>query len=314
MLNKNEIMNLIKNHKNVLILTHKKPDGDAAGSVFAFAAALKKIDISANILFEDYNRKFNLIATQKISSYFDKNRIELVIVLDCGNKNRLGKYENLLENKIVVNIDHHISNVNFGDYNYVVPTASSTSEIIFDFVKDLLDEKIAAALYAGIISDTGGFRHSCTTVKTHTIVADLLKFKFPFTRIYNELMMEKTLDEVKFLAMTIENLEIISHLKLAISYLTFEQINSVNNKFTGGLVEFIKNIYGIEIAAMIIENEKKVCKISFRSNYIDVNEIAENFDGGGHKLAAGGILKANIRQTKEKIIQVIGEKLKCTTV
>lgn len=126
-------------------------------------------------------------------------------------------------------------------------------------------------------------------------------------------MMEKTLDEAKFLAMTIENLEIISHLKLAISYLTFEQINSVNNKFTGGLVEFIKNIYGIEIAAMIIENEEKVCKISFRSSYIDVNEIAENFDGGGHKLAAGGILKANIRQTKEKIIQVIGEKLKCTT-
>ncbi len=314
MLNKNEIMNVIKNHKNILILTHKKPDGDAAGSVFALAAALKKIDISANILFEDYNRKFNLIATQKISPYFDKNKIELVIVLDCGNKNRLGKYEILLANKIVVNIDHHISNVNFGDYNYVDPTASSTSEIIFDFVKDLLDEKIAAALYAGIISDTGGFRHSCTTAKTHMIVAELLKFKFPFTRIYNELMMEKTLDEAKFLAMTIENLEIISHLKLAISYLTFEQINSVNNKFTGGLVEFIKNIYGIEIAAMIIENEEKVCKISFRSNYIDVNEIAENFDGGGHKLAAGGILKANIRQTKEKIIQVIGEKLKCTTV
>ena len=88
---------------------------------------------------------------------------------------------------------------------------------------DLIYEKIAAALYAGIISDTGGFRHACTTSKTHKIVSELLIFNFPFTRIYNELMMEKTVDEIKYLSMVINNLEIIKPYHLAISFLTFKQ-------------------------------------------------------------------------------------------
>ncbi len=317
MLIQNEIISLIKNHKNILLLTHKKPDGDAAGAVFALAAALKKISyLCVKILFEDYNQKFNLISTSKISHNVDKDKIDLVIILDCGNENRLGKFEYIIDNKVTINIDHHISNTNFANYNYVVSNASSTCEIIYEFIKkmDLMDEKIAAALYAGIISDTGGFRHACTTSKTHKIVSELLIFNFPFTRIYNELMMEKTVDEIKYLSMVINNLEIIKPYHLAISFLTFEQINSVSNKFTGGLVDFIKNIYGIEIAVMIIENEDGSCKLSFRSNYTDVNKIAKEFNGGGHKLAAGGIINANIRETKEKIIKIIKENSQCEMV
>lgn len=317
MSDKSEIINLIKNHKNILLLTHKKPDGDAAGAVFALAAALKKISgISVKILFDDYNQKFNLISTCKISSHIGKSKTDLVIILDCGTKNRIGKFESLIENKITISIDHHLSNINFADYNYVDINSSSTCEIIYEFIKEmgLMDEKIAAAIYTGIISDTGGFRHSCTTPKTHIIVSELLEFNFPFTKIYNELIMEKSMEEIKFISMIIENLEIINYLKLAISYLTLEQINSVNSKFTGGLVEFIKNIYGIEIAVMIIENDSGICKISLRSDYIDVNEIAKNFDGGGHKLASGGIIKANIYETKQKILKIIEEKTKCATV
>lgn len=313
----NEIISLIKNHKNILLLTHKKPDGDAAGAVFALAAALKKISsLCIKILFEDYNQKFNLISTSKISHNIDKDKIDLVIILDCGNENRLGKFEYIIDNKVTINIDHHISNTNFANYNYVDSNASSTCEIIYEFIKkmDLMDEKIAAALYAGIISDTGGFRHACTTSKTHKIVSELLVFNFPFTRIYNELMMEKTVDEIKYLSMVINNLEIIKPYHLAISFLTFEQINSVSNKFTGGLVDFIKNIYGIEIAVMIIENEDGSCKLSFRSNHTDVNKIAKEFNGGGHKLAAGGIINANIRETKEKIIKIIKENSQCEMV
>ena len=300
-----------------MLLTHKKPDGDAAGAVFALAAALKKISyLCVKILFEDYNQKFNLISTSKISHNVDKDKIDLVIILDCGNENRLGKFEYIIDNKVTINIDHHIRNTNFANYNYVVSNASSTCEIIYEFIKkmDLMDEKIAAALYAGIISDTGGFRHACTTSKTHKIVSELLIFNFPFTRIYNELMMEKTVDEIKYLSMVINNLEIIKPYHLAISFLTFEQINSVSNKFTGGLVDFIKNIYGIEIAVMIIENEDGSCKLSFRSNYTDVNKIAKEFNGGGHKLAAGGIINANIRETKEKIIKIIKENSQCEMV
>ena len=160
---RSKIIKVIKNHENILILTHVKPDGDAVGSVFALASALKKIDKNASILFDEYNKKFNLIATQKFESYVNKDKIDLIIVLDCGAKNRLGKHEYLLDekNKVKINIDHHISNDYFCDYNYVDAEASSTSEIIYEFIKkmDLLDDKIAAAIYAGIISDTGGFCH-----------------------------------------------------------------------------------------------------------------------------------------------------------
>lgn len=316
MSSRTQIIDLIKNHKNILLLTHKKPDGDAAGAVFAFSSAINKIHgKNVKIIFDDYNQKFNLIATTKISNHVDSKNLDLVIILDCAAKNRLGKFESLCENITCVNIDHHISNTNFADYNYVDANASSTSEIIYEFISEmgLLDEKIAAALYAGIISDTGGFRHSCTTSKTHAITSQLLSFKFPFTKIYNKLMMEKTLDEVNFLSSAIENLEIIPPLKLAISYLKFEQINNANNKFTGGLVEFIKNISDIEIAVMIIENENGACKLSFRSDYTNVNEIAKHFNGGGHKLAAGGIVNLNIRQAKEKVIEVVKENKRCKT-
>ena len=311
-----EIIDVIKNHENILILTHVKPDGDAVGSVFALASALKKIDKNASILFDEYNKKFNLIATQKFDSYINKDNIDLIIVLDCGAKNRLGKHEYLLDekNKVKVNIDHHISNDYFCDYNYVDAGASSTSEIIYEFIKkmDLLDDKIAAAIYAGIISDTGGFCHSCTSCKTHLIASELLKFKFDFSNIYNKLMLEKSLDEVYLLDYVIKNLEIIKNLGLAISYLKIEELDKVNNKFTGGLISFIKNICDIEIAVMIIENidetGERFCKISFRSRETDVNEIAKKIGGGGHKNAAGANIKASIKNAKEKIISLISEK------
>ena len=311
-----KIIKIAKNCDSILILTHVKPDGDAVGAVFALASALKKLGKKVCIMFDEYNKKFDLIATHKIDVSVNKSEIALIIVLDCGTKDRLGKYEYLLDenDKIRINIDHHISNSYFGGYNYVDADASSTSEIIYGFIKemDLLDEKIAAAIYTGIISDTGGFCHSCTSCKTHLIAAELLKFKFDFSNVYNKLLLERNLSELYLLDHVIKNLEIIENLGLAISYLKLENLADVNNKFTGGLIGFIKNISGIEVAVMIVEDideiGEKFCKISFRSRETDVNEFAKNFNGGGHKLAAGGKSRLSIKDIKEKIIKLLKEK------
>jgi phosphoesterase RecJ-like protein len=305
---KNEILNLINNSKNVLILTHKNPDGDAAGAVFALARALKNNNIRVKFIFEDYNHKFDIINPFKniteIDYSFDISMECLLIILDCGSIERLGKYKSCLHNKIVINIDHHISNNNFGDYNFVDVHASSTCEIVYGFIKNItsIDDDIAAAIYAGIVSDTGGFRHICTTSNTYLIVSELLKFNFDFTKIYNQLMIVWTPEEIKMLSYVLKNLELHQEYKLALSYLTYDEIV---NKSTGKFIEFIKSISNIEIAIMIVEDKKDVCKLSFRSEKMDVNKMAQKFGGGGHKLAAGGFVKMNLYNTKKKLIEYI---------
>jgi len=311
-LNKRKIIELINTHENILILTHKKPDGDAVGATMALARALRNKN-NIKIMFEEYNRKFNIINilkdSKEINSDFDIDMINLIIILDCASLDRLGQQEYLTQNKILINIDHHVSNNYFANYNFVDLHASSTSEIIYEFIKDmkLLDKQIASAIYAGIISDTSGFRHPNTSTRTHKIISELLEFKFAFSKIYNRLLMVWMPQETKMLATVIENLELYQEYSFGISYLPYEKII---DRSTGKLIEFIKNIAFVNTAAILIEDKKNICKLSLRSEYLDVNEIAKEFDGGGHKLAAGGVIKSNILEARQKVINAIKAKSK----
>lgn len=294
-----DILKLIRERQNVLILTHSKPDGDAVGSATAMAFALKHTN-NVKMMFDDYNPRFDLLHPNEFLTSSIQNA-DAVVVLDCANKNRLGKLLSLTENTFVINIDHHISNDNFGDVNCVCSNASSTAEIVFELLKDELNSDIALAIYVGIISDTDGFRHSCTSKRTHEIVAKLYDFDLPFSNVYNELINMRTMNEVRNIAKTIENLEVISN--IAISFLNLD----AQTKTTAGLIDFIKSIKKVTLAVMIIETEPFVCKVSFRSDDIDVNKLAEKFDGGGHKFAAGCVINTDALTAKQHVLNLLKE-------
>jgi phosphoesterase RecJ-like protein len=299
-----KIVENIKKNKNILLLTHKNPDVDAVGSVYALARFIKKkFNNNIKIIFDDYSERNNII--KKFDSEdLDLNQIKLVIVLDCGDKKRLGSLEEIVETKFIINIDHHISNSNFGNLNIVIDV-SSTCEIIFEFInkidKSCLDNDIASCLYAGIICDTGGMRFSNTTARTHKIISKLLKFDFNFSEIYNKLLILLSIEEINLLKIALNNFKIIN--SLAICCLNRDSLRDIKNKSSSLLVNFLKNICGIEIAVVIMEIEEDMCKVSFRSNNFDVCKTAKKFGGGGHKLASGCLIKDNLSNTQKKILE-----------
>ncbi len=304
---------LIKNKKAV-IATHVNPDGDAIGSAFAMALIIKKIGVEPFVVIDDYNDKFNFI---KGTEFIYKGDIldisdKVLICVDCGDKNRIGCVGDLFERtENVFNIDHHISNTNFGNFNLVYPNASSTCEIVFDIAEffNVSDKYIAEALYTGIITDTCGFKHKSTTEKTHITAGKLINFGIDFSEIQTNMLYSHSLTEVSVFLKALENMKI----KSFISYTTLSEKEmkdcNASSKDVDGIVEYILNINNIKMSFFIYEKDNGNMKISFRSKEIDVNKLASMLGGGGHVLAAGAEYKGSMEQALNKVFELLEKEL-----
>lgn len=306
---------LASHSEDIYIVGHVNPDGDCVGATLALAMLLNKRGFSAKVLLKDIPSTYNFLPVNDWVIEQEPDEIGLIIVLDSGDATRLGDFESCIEKaKTVVNIDHHISNTNFGHYNHVVSTASSTSEIIFDMIEDhdLLDSLIAIALYTGIIYDTGVFKHSSTTEHTHMIAGQLIAFGFDFTEIINRLFAYKSLIGLKAQSKAIDNIQMFSLDKIAVTYLTRNEIQTLNatKKHTESIVQMLNEIENVECSVFIYETALNEHKVSLRSKgHIDVCEVAQRFGGGGHVKASGFSLEGHLSSVIQKIVSVINEQL-----
>jgi phosphoesterase RecJ-like protein len=214
------------------------------------------------------------------------------------------------KNTTVINIDHHISNDRFGDYNYV-GDISSTSEIIFDFLKEVeigIDSDIANALYTGIVNDTGNFKHSNTTQKVFEIAGNLLKYGVEPNKIITSFFNTKSMGKLKLTGHTLANFKFVDNLKMAYCYIDEDKLIEVGAKKedTSGLVELLLSYENASISLLLTEDrENQMIKGSFRSKYdVDVNYLASLFGGGGHIKAAGFKTDKKV----DEIIEIIGLK------
>jgi phosphoesterase RecJ-like protein len=218
-----------------------------------------------------------------------------------------------------VNIDHHVSNTNFAQINYVDSQASSTCEIVFRILNKLdsphaFDPNIASALYAGIIYDTGGLRHNSTSLATMEAARRLMAFDIPFTQIYNDLMHMRTFIETKAMGRAIQNLYLVENENgsIACTYITCEDLNETGATIAdlGDICEYVVNITGVQVALFIYQRlDHKGCKISMRSKNTPINGIAERLGGGGHSLAAGCDFAGTLEQAQETVIGMLKELL-----
>ncbi|WP_304507438.1 DHH family phosphoesterase [Anaerotignum sp.] len=311
-----KIREIISQHQNIVLCGHTNPDGDAIGACLALAASLHKGGKMVQVLLEPYGKKYNMIPNSTLIVEKEVvTEVELFIALDCGDIGRFQGIENIFRSaKHTVNIDHHISNSYFGEYNYVEEAASSTSEIVFKLLKGYfpLDGEIASALYAGLIYDTGGFRHTSTTPFTMQVAGELMNYDIPFTKIYNALFDSRNFSEMKIMGRAFDKAERYFDGRVICSSITMGDIEDCKgtNKELDAIINYLKGVNDTKIACFLYEKNDMDVKASFRGNDgYDVCALAQKFGGGGHVKAAGCTIAAPIAKAKEMVFAEIEKML-----
>lgn len=314
-INLKEIFNEIKKADNILLLSHQKPDGDAIGSMLALKMIIENVGINVEGVVTDLP-EFAKDMPGNENLFLDTDKeYDLTIILDLSSLKQIGIHENLFNNsKNIIIIDHHMMEVSNDIFHYIEPSFSSTTMIIYEFIKENnieINESIAENLYIGLITDTAGFSNRNTNKETFKMSSELLNYGIDHNKIYkNHINPDYIVDYLMIEKEVIENLKIIDE-NIAFSYLSNDVVNKYSYETPKEFVNLGKNILGIEVSILIIEEEKGIYRVSIRSkNYLDVSQIAKKFGGGGHKYASGIRFKGNYEEIKEKIIAEIKNALK----
>ncbi|MFD2512958.1 bifunctional oligoribonuclease/PAP phosphatase NrnA [Pontibacter locisalis] len=336
--NINALQELLKEPKEVMITTHHKPDADALGSSLGLAGYLKKKGHRVTVITpSDYPSFLNWMeGNDDVIVYSEKNdalvqRIigesQVIFCLDFNNLSRINEMGEYIRSaagtKILV--DHHLQPDDFADLDYANTQAAATAEIVYDLIKamgdgDLIDTGIGECLYAGIMTDTGSFRHPSTSKNVHLIIADLLQIGVRTSNVHRLIYDSSSELRLRFLGYALkEKLVVLPEYKTAYFAITADELKAYDSKTgdTEGLVNYALSIEGIVFAALIIDRTQAV-KMSFRSvGDFSANEFArENFNGGGHKNAAGGMSMDSLEATVakfESLLPLYKDKLKHAT-
>ena len=316
-----ELSNLdfnIKNAKNILIVSHINPDGDTLGSMCGLYTLIwnnykKKCDMCAISQISEIYRFIPNIEQVKMISMIDKSRIyDLVINVDVASLDRCEDAQILFNKaKYTINIDHHKTNDNYAKINIVDSNSAATSQLLSRIAFELgwkLDKESATALYTGIVTDTGCFKYTNTTSETFEIAAKLLNYGVEPAEISQKCYDSILKDMVLFQAYCISKSKFEKN--DTIGYTTvykkdLEKFNSNGEDYTEGLVERLRAVKTVDIAFVVKEISSNLSKISMRSKKTDVAKICSKFGGGGHTLAAGTQIKANVEQATKLVLEEI---------
>lgn len=304
----------INKAENIVVTAHISEDADACGSVFALGTALKNAGKKVTVyLSGEPEERLKFLRYEY--AVFDEGASvpqDLVICLDSADLGRLGTRKELLEKSLSISIDHHCTNTNYADINYVEGGASSTGELIYILLKEMgteITREIAEFLYVSISGDTGSFKYSCTSARTMRIAADLLETGIDHAELARRLYETEKIETVRLKGYIMSNILSFFGGKLRMAVLdkdTFERFG-VLEKNAGDIVNIPRMIEGTEIAVSVRETPEKI-KISFRSNgKYNVSDIAANFGGGGHVMAAGAsVSDMTLKEVCEKVKEYVG--------
>ena len=322
-----KIAESIKKAKTVIIFHHVAPDGDGLGSALALREMISQLDnvkkpdaVITGKIPDIYKFLPNIEFLKKAGDSSLHQSYDLAITVDCAGKDRLGDAVELFNNaRTTINIDHHISNEGFADIDWINPSASATGEVLFELIKLLevkLTPSIATNLYTAILTDTGGFKFENTKPKTLKICAELLEAGADPVKIYNECYESKPMSMVKLHARAIDNAIYLENNQIVYTKITRSLLKELNasDDHIDGITESLRQINSVKIALVFKETLRGSTKVSFRSNGINVCEIASFFGGGGHRLAAGCLIEKNIDEAVNDIITTVRKQVIKTKV
>ncbi len=283
--------------QTILLLTHKDPDGDACGAMLAMYLSLTSLGKQVSMLtanapasYYAFLPKIELIS--QAQSDLDQ-AWDLVMILDCGDFKHTGLPVAKLQKHMLVNIDHHQSNQNFGTYNIVDASYSSTCELVYTLLTQSLEsitQPMANCLLTGIMTDTGGFNNAATSAQSLQVAADLVARGAKLSQITGQITKNKSIAGLRVWGILFSRLCINKQYNLAYTYIWNHELEQyhVNQNEIDGFVNFL-NVIADVTAAFFLRLDENQVKVSMRTKRDDVNlsDLAQIFGGGGHQKAAG---------------------------
>jgi phosphoesterase RecJ-like protein len=301
----------VEKASNVLIITHIDPDGDAIGSLTAMGQFLKERDKFVTMACEDnvpQRFAFLPLASEVRRSPLPNVNYDLVMALDCGDQLRMGKVFTALPSPTptLVNIDHHVTNTYFGDFNLIDPQASATVEILHYLFKEweeTITPGIAMSLLTGLVTDTLGFRTSNTTARSLRAAAELMDAGGDLFSITMAALILRPLATLQLWQVGLNRMQFDDGLLWTTISRQAAQAVSDNTNSTG-LSNLLADVEEVAIGVVLTEMNDGSVRVSIRSREpYDVSEVAVQFGGGGHPQAAGCTLSVPLVEAETLIVQ-----------
>ncbi len=316
--------------ETVLVTTHVNPDGDAIGSALAVRAILEQAGKNAEIVMTDeiplkyrflIDHRVHQTGAGTLEEAAGEHGFDMVVFVDASERERVGAVLDSLDrwcrpDRVEVNLDHHISNDLFGDIAIVDPHRASAAEIVYDlacFLGIEMTPKIAAQLYAGILTDTGRFQYANTTVACLRTASALVAAGADPAAIAETIYLQRPLPFYRLLGRLLAGLELHHDGRTCLMTMPSETVADLfpdGGLDTEGIVDFTVRIEGVEVGAFIRQIETDVFRASLRSRgTVNVRTIAEVLGGGGHENASGCSLPGPLETARSKLLDAIGREL-----
>lgn len=310
-----EVAECIRPANNILVLSHENPDPDAFGSSISLSLALKSQGKKVRVVNSSGQPEgLNFLpGLSVVESIIPGETFDLIIICDCSGLMRLGDdFSSRIQklNVPVLNIDHHRSNEYFGEYNFVIPEFSSTSEMIFNLIQEFgieITSDMANLLVAGIYSDTGSLQFACVKPETFRSIATLVEQGADISGMSDKLYSTLPFRIYQLQAYIAQEMELLENNRYAEVTITQEVMQKFNlsGEDLNYVKDFLRKIEGVYISALI-RFEDDVWKVSLRSKEpVDSNAIANKLGGGGHKGAAGIKWKGSLEELRGKLREAL---------
>jgi len=325
-----ELKALLNSQKKVAIVTHFKPDADALGSSLGLAGFLKKKGHQVNVITpSDYPDFLAWMPGAETVTAFSKkskesgikcaalfSQADIIFCLDFSSLGRINELGDMVRNSsaVKVMIDHHLEPEHFAAYEKWDVKEASTAQLVYGFIvsldeKDLIDGRIANCLYAGLMTDTGGFRHNNTTAKEFKVAEELTSLGANPSEVARLVYDVNSLGRLRLTGYVLNHkLTVLPEYRTAYMTLSQEELKKfdVQTGDTEGLVNYGLSIKDVQLSVLMYDRGEEI-KISFRSlGAFSVNEMARaHFEGGGHRNASGGSSKLPLDQTLDRFLKVL---------
>ena len=313
------ILEAIRESETICVVGHVRPDGDCVGSQLGLTLALQNAGKKVTCWNQDpVPAKLAFLDPKKIiQPPVPGQKFDCVIATDCASLERLGTVADAIaDRKVFINIDHHASNTRYADLNWIAGREPSTGELIYRLLKAgnwPITPAISDCLFTAVSTDTGSFQYPTTRPGTYHVAGELVKRGANLARICDEVYQSYPLARVRLLRHVYNKFRLAHNNQIAYFWLKKKDYTRTGSdpSDSEGLIDHIRAIEPVVVAAVFEEAENGVTRISLRSKSrkVDVNQIAQQFGGGGHSAAAGARVTGTPLSVQRRVIAAIKKAL-----
>ena len=313
-----KIIEVINNNSSFLVTTHEGPDGDAVGSSLALASFLRKSGKDVVVHFRDPVPELYafLPGADTVQPHIPDRHFDVAFVMDIGERGRAGKeFCDFKKITTTVNLDHHLSCDNFGDFNLVDTKAAATGILVHRISSGsgyVFDRETALCIYVAVITDTGSFRYSNANREAFSVAGEMIEHGVNAWYVAEQLYENQPRKRLELLALCLSTLEVFKGGLAASVTVTLDMYlaTGADAELTDGFVNYPRSIHGVEVAIFFRQLEENRFKVGFRSKgKINVAEFSSAMGGGGHHNAAGCTVNGTLAEVKAKIYAIVEDAL-----